>query len=182
VGALAATLAAILAGCATVQRTGAPHAAGCVREARHQPYTPAAFAGALAGDYAFTIVADSGERRGRHASGSLTIRDVDDSLRRQRPGVPQFQGEARLAFDSIGIRVVRPVGDAGSPIYSSFVGDGERSPVQMLLGPVYTDGPTTHFVINRFGAQGFAGVWWHSFGAFGRTATGWFCATRRPAA
>jgi hypothetical protein len=153
------------------------------------PFAPAR-ALALAGDYELTIVADTGERAGHVARGTITL-VANDTLHRFYIN-PLKQGWRRRGDRPlIGWGTIRGnVGleTAGTPIESrdpELPGilvslDSLRGGLRFALGyrPML-DGGFNEFTVTSSNEEGFAGRWFASIGPTNYRATGFFCARSR---
>lgn len=179
---------ATLAACGGLRTGGG--GSDCLRppSAAPTPFAPAR-ALVLAGNYDFTLVADSGPRAGRTARGTISL-TPNDTLHRYYVNGPQGwlrRGDRPL----IGWGDVR--GDvgletAGTPIASRdpsrpgivFRLDSVRGGLRFMLGDQpMNDGGYNELTVTSADENRFAGRWQSSLGPTDYRATGFFCARRR---
>jgi hypothetical protein len=144
------------------------------------PYALAAdvSAASLAGTFAVTLVATSGDSTGRRASGRLTLRPTARSD-------AALVGTGEVAIESVGARRVGALDARGdsAPGVAVFARSGDRPSIVLRLGSeanavgvVRFDGEYTALTVHRVAADGFSGSW--RSGDLTERAAGHFCARR----
>lgn len=156
-----------------------------------------ATAGGLAGDYRLHLTATAGSSAGRAVDGTLRLRQVDDSVRREvvvlgvRDTTSSFPLSGTSDLDPTALGAVRTGSLAAVDPEAPGVLVIERRPQRMNAGTeimlrlgadanrrgvVRYDGGYFALNVRSITAEGFAGTW--SSGGAGMSAEGYFCAER----